>query len=77
MTRATRQPQWRVCRECHPAHIENCDKCFGYGLYVTKTGSRGPVNAYDAWMHGRSLDSDVLVDCERCGSGIEGYDSRR
>ena len=54
----------RICRQCPIHHYENCNSCFGFGVYEGHSGQR-PVRAGDA-IYGQ-LPGQVHP-CPECGS---------
>ena len=66
------EKEYRVCTKCEIQHIENCETCFGFGVYAG-TDENVPVSA------GQALDKNFLhpvLPCQECGSTIKGYESR-
>ena len=58
--------KYLVCTTCFPHHIENCDTCFGFGVFKNSI----PINA--------SYVSDgkrKCLPCPECGSTLEGLTS--
>ena len=57
----------RVCKACSIVHYENCPKCFGFGMYVSRrSGNLVPVIANEAI--GRQPMPANLIPCSYCGS---------
>jgi hypothetical protein len=66
--------KYRICRKCDIHHYENCQSCFGFGVYLSKNGNGIiPVSAGQAiWRDdGRGIIGKVRA-CPECGSTIEG-----
>lgn len=61
---------YRICTACTIPHYENCDTCFGFGVYVAKSGELFPVTANEA------IETKVyrgeLQPCPECGSTVTG-----
>jgi len=56
---------YRLCTQCTPHHIENCENCFGFGVYSLKHGDC--VYAMDAGLTIRKV-----IKCPECGSDENG-----
>ena len=53
-----------ICTSCFVPHVENCNTCFGFGLYLGKDGkTEVPTNASSAskWKH------QTYIRCKECG----------
>lgn len=62
----------RVCEQgCKVPHYENCETCFGFGVYSQQPGDI--VRAYHAQLasYGKQLKSEVHP-CPECGSTEKG-----
>lgn len=56
--------EYRVCTQCPKHHIENCDTCFGFGVYQ---GANGLVPVTAAEAHGPE-GTPGATPCPECGS---------
>lgn len=70
-----------VCTTCPVPHIDNCEWCFGFGVYVDRTagGRPAPVAASEAITGRKSrgfTDTDEPIGptmpCPVCGSTTAG-----
>ena len=61
---------YRICASCEIIHYENCNNCFGFGVYVAGNGELYPVTANEA------IETKVfrgeLQACPECGSTVAG-----
>lgn len=60
--------QWHVCTDCGTPHIDNCPRCFGFGLLLPNCM---PIAAAEAADDSVPWD-DVSVACWECGSTWRG-----
>ena len=64
----------RMCTSCEVPHAENCETCFGFGLWQLDNGERLIISAYEA-HEGKpywpfvSTRGRTLVVCPECGGG--------
>ena len=58
---------YRVCTDCEIHHFENCESCWGFGVYSGTLGDA--VRASDA--HDGTFKSEVYP-CHECGSTEKG-----
>jgi hypothetical protein len=63
---------YRICTSCEIHHYENCEGCYGFGVYKisTKQDEAYPVSAEEA--HSKQFRHKV-IPCPVCGSTEEGY----
>jgi hypothetical protein len=55
----------RLCTSCRIHHIENCERCLGWGLQITANYPEGvPIFAHMA--HHESLDDVTWIPCPVC-----------
>ena len=59
--------KYRICKKCAIRHYENCETCFGFGLY--DRDAYHPISASDA-IEGK-LEFPVRP-CPECGSTEKG-----
>ena len=66
----------RVCTKCKIHHYENCNFCFGFGVYSVedKPGELFPVAAYEA--HGGKGFRGKVQTCPECGSTVNGIPNK-
>ena len=57
----------RICKECEIHHYENCETCFGFGIYSIQPGDI--VSAHEAIE--KEYNRKVLK-CPECGSNEKG-----
>ena len=57
----------RICTKCRIHHYENCESCFGFGVYLLKLGDA--VTGGDA---ARKRFKSVVIPCPECGSTEKG-----
>jgi len=60
--------KYRICIKCPIDHYENCDTCFGFGVYIIDDVTY-PISASDA--HSEEFRHPVW-QCPECGSTIKG-----
>lgn len=58
-----------VCRTCDPPHIDNCETCFGFGVYPRLlAGEPVPIGAARA----KDDPPPDAIPCPTCGSTVKG-----
>jgi hypothetical protein len=67
---------YRICFACEINHFENCESCYGFGVYKISTNPSGtfPVTAAEA--HDKQFKGAVLP-CPECGSTEKGCPTLR
>ena len=55
----------KICTKCSVQHVENCDRCFGFGVYKGKEIEEVPVAAWEAERVKNML---TVIEWERCPS---------
>jgi hypothetical protein len=59
----------RICTDCEIHHAENCQSCFGFGLWARPNmRETGPITAYEA-HEGQRLEDYTASVCPECGGG--------
>ena len=61
--------KYRICTKCEIHHYENCETCFGFGVYRSNSYLY-PIPARDAHEGNDIKNSEP---CPECGSTVEGY----
>lgn len=64
--------EYRICTKCLIHHYENCNTCFGFGIYEPddSPGKTFPVIA--AAAHGFIAIHGKFLPCPECDSTIKG-----
>ena len=61
----------RICRECNILHYENCETCFGFGVYSLKLGNAVHAgDAVDGTLKG------IVIPCPECDSTEKGIPNK-